>query len=106
MRICVIGLGTIGTPTIKYINERGMHVYGYDLIKKSIDGIETYTDWKLVPKPDLYVVTASSNSVEDICKMISEKDKNSFVSIESTVQVGTCRRISGMLGLQTLVHCP
>ena len=93
MKICVIGLGTIGTPTIKYIHEHGMQVYGYDLIKKSIDGIETYTGWKLVPKPDIYVVTVSSNNVEDVCKMISEKDKNSFISIESTVQVGACRRI-------------
>jgi len=106
MKICVIGLGTIGTPTIKYIHEHGMQVYGYDLIKKSIDGIETYTHWKLVPNPDIYVVTVSSNNVEDVCKMISEKDKNSFISIESTVQVGACRRISRTFNLQTLVHCP
>jgi UDP-N-acetyl-D-mannosaminuronate dehydrogenase len=106
MKICVIGLGTIGTPTINYIHEHGMQVYGYDLVKKSIAAIETYTDWTLVPKPDVYVVTVSSDRVEDVCKMISEKGKNSLVSIESTVRTGTCRKISNTLGLRTLVHCP
>ena len=106
MKVCVIGLGTIGTPTIKYIHEHRMQAYGYDLVEKSIEGIETYTDWKLVPKPDAYVITVSSESVEDVCEMISKKDRDSFVSIESTVQAGTCRKISRTFGLRTLVHCP
>ncbi len=106
MKICVIGLGTIGTATIEYIHENGMEVYGYDLIRKSIPSIETYADWELVPKSDIYVVTVSSDSVKDVCKKISKKDKNSLVSIESTVETGTCRKISDELGLRTLVHCP
>jgi len=88
------------------MHEHGMQTYGYDLVKKSIAGIETYTEWKRVPKPDAYVITVSSDSVEDVCKMISEKDRRSFVSVESTVKVGTCRKISNKFGLRTLVHCP
>jgi UDP-N-acetyl-D-mannosaminuronate dehydrogenase len=38
--------------------------------------------------------------------MISERDKNCLVSIESTVPVGTCRKISESYDLRTLVHCP
>lgn len=106
MKVCVIGLGTVGTPTIKYIREKGLQAFGYDVATKSIDGIKTYTNWKLVPKPEIYVITVSSESVETVCKMISEKDKNCLVSIESTVPAGTCRKISKSHDLRTLVHCP
>ena len=106
MKVCVIGLGTIGTPTIKYINEHGVQVYGFDLIKKSMHAIETYTNWNLVPKPEVYVVTTPTDRVEDVCKMIAENGRDSLVAIESTVQTGTCRRISDSLGLRNLVHCP
>ncbi len=106
MKVCVIGLGTIGTPTIKHIHEKGLQTFGYDLAKKSIGGIKTYTNWKLVPKPEIYVITVSSESVETVCKMISEKDKNCLVSIESTVPAGTCRKISKSYDLRNLVHCP
>jgi len=106
MKVCVIGLGTVGTPTIEYIHEQGFQVYGYDLVEKSISNIKTFTEWELVPKPDVYVVTVSSDSVETVCRKISEKDKNSLVSIESTVPVGTSRKISRTYGLRTLVHCP
>jgi UDP-N-acetyl-D-mannosaminuronate dehydrogenase len=106
MKVCVIGLGTIGTPTIKYIHEHGFEAYGYDLTKKSLDGIKTFTDWERVPKPDIYVVTVSSDNVENVCREISSKDKSSFVAIESTAPVGTCRKIVKKFGLQALVHCP
>ncbi len=106
MRVCVLGLGIIGTANIEYIHEQGIQVCGYDLIKKSMDTIETFTDWSAVPKSDVYVVTVSSDQVEDACKMIAEKANSSLTSIESTVQTGTCRKISDTLGLQTLVHCP
>ena len=106
MRICVVGLGTIGTPTIKYIHQHGFEAYGYDLTEKSLDRIKTFTDWERVPKSDIYVVTVSSENVENVCKKISSKDKRSFVAIESTVPVGTCRKIAETSGLQALVHCP
>lgn len=106
MKVCVIGLGTIGTPVLRYINEHGFQVYGYDLVERSIDEIETFTDWGKVPKCDVYVIAVSSNAVEDVCKKVSSRNKDSFVSIESTVKVGTCRKISENYGLRNLVHCP
>jgi len=106
VKICVIGLGTIGTPVLKYINERGFQAYGYDLVEKSIGGIETFVDWRRVPKCDLYVIAVSSNTVKDVCKKIASRDKDSFVSIESTVKVGTCRGISEKYDLRNMVHCP
>jgi UDP-N-acetyl-D-mannosaminuronate dehydrogenase len=106
MRVCVVGLGTIGTPTIRYIQERGFEVVGYDLTERSMDDIKTFADWKKVPKSDVYVVTVSSDNVENACKNISNKNKNPLVSIESTIPVGACRKISKTLNLKTLVHCP
>lgn len=106
MRVCVIGLGSIGTPTVKYIHEHGFQAYGYDLIGKSIVGVETFTIWDEVPESNVYVVTVSSDNVESVCRNISEKDKDYLISIESTVPVGTCRKISDAFGLQTLVHWP
>jgi UDP-N-acetyl-D-mannosaminuronate dehydrogenase len=106
MRVCVVGLGTIGTPTVKYIHEHGFEACGYDLTEKSLDGIETFTDWERVPESDIYVVAVTSDNVENVCKEISSKDKGSFVAIESTVRVGACRKIVETFGLQALVHCP
>jgi UDP-N-acetyl-D-mannosaminuronate dehydrogenase len=106
MKVCVVGLGTIGTPTAKYIHEHGFETYGYDLAKKSLDKIRTFTHWKRVPESDIYVVAVASDNVEHVCKEISSRDKSSFVVIESTVRVGTCREISETFGLQALVHCP
>jgi len=106
MKVCVIGLGTIGTPVVEYVHEHGFQVCGYDLIKKPIENVEIFTDWEKVPRSDIYVVAVPSDNVENACRKISSKSKDSLVSIESTVPVGTCRRISETFNLQTLVHCP
>ena len=106
MKICVIGLGTVGAPTASYIQEHGFQVCGYDLTEKSIEGVDTFTNWDKVPQADIYVVAVSSESVESTCGKIAKKAKNSLVLIESTVKVGTCRRISEKFGLKILAHCP
>lgn len=106
MKVCVVGLGTIGNSIVKYVHEHGFQVCGYDLIKKPMENVETFTDWEKVPRSDIYVVAVLSDNVEDACRKISSKGKDSLVSIESTVPVGTCRRISETFDLPTLVHCP
>lgn len=106
MKVCIIGLGNIGKPVLEYIHRHGFQVCGYDLIKESIENEETFTVWEKVPRSDVYVVAVSSSSVEDVCERISSKGKNSLVAIESTVPVGTCRKISETFDLPALVHCP
>jgi UDP-N-acetyl-D-mannosaminuronate dehydrogenase len=106
MNVCVLGLGNIGLPVVEYISQHGFQVYGYDVVEKSVDAIETFTDWELVPPCDVYVVSVLSNSVEAVCQQISSKNKHSLVCIESTVPVGTCRKIAEAFDLSTLVHCP
>ncbi len=106
MEVCVIGLGTVGTPTASYMQKRGFSVVGYDIAEKSVEGVEMFTDWDKVPQSEVYVVTVSSDSVESVCNEIAEKTKAALILIESTVRVGTCRRISERLGLKLLAHCP
>ena len=106
MEVCVIGLGTVGAPTASYIQKHGFSVFGCDLVERSIEGVETFTNWGKVPQSEVYVVAVSSDSVESVCEEIAEKSKNALVLIESTVRVGTCRRISERLGLKLLAHCP
>ncbi len=37
MKVLVIGLGQLGLPVAKYVNDRGFDVYGYDISTKAID---------------------------------------------------------------------
>ena len=106
MKICVVGLGTIGEPVARYIRKHGFGVYGYDLKKKSLEDVKTFTSMNNIPPVDVYVVAVSSNSVETVCREIAEKNRECLVSIESTVPVGTCRRLSKTLDLDTLAYCP
>jgi nucleotide sugar dehydrogenase len=106
MNVCVLGLGNIGLPVVEYVSQHGFQVYGYDVVEKSVDAVETFTDWNLVPQCDVYVVSVLSNSVEAVCQQISSKNKHSLVCIESTVPVGTCRKIAEVFDLSILVHCP
>lgn len=106
MKICVVGLGTVGEPVARYINKLGFDVCGYDLKKKTLGDITTFTSMESIPLVDVYVVAVPSNNVETVCRKIAEINRECLVSIESTVPVGTCRGLSKTLGLDVLVHCP
>lgn len=115
--VCVMGLGEVGYPTAKYIYERGFSICGYDVQeKKGITEFETYTDWYSIPKNiDVFVVAVGTSwlnnkpdvsSVYDISEKISQINKKALVSIESTVPIGTCRRLSHLYGLAHIIHMP
>jgi len=36
-KVLIIGLGQLGLPVAKYVNDRGFDVYGYDISSKAID---------------------------------------------------------------------
>lgn len=120
--VCIIGLGTVGHPTACYIANRGFSVIGYDIDKKKIDKISSYkavSKWSEVPKCDIYIVCVNTglkegkpdiSNIFDVCHKISEKHENQLkkilISIESTLAVGTCRKLSNILGEAYLVHVP
>lgn len=102
--ICVVGLGTVGLPTAKYMQRQGSEVVGYDIsraaVERASNWIEATNDFRQVPKgTDVYVVCVTTKQtngipdasyVYDACRRIATRSA-SLVSIESTVPIGTCR---------------
>ena len=109
MRVLVAGLGDVGYPTAEYVARKGLTVYGYDLRSRRSESFQVFQDWNKIPDFDaaLICVSTSANdqsNVEDIAKRM--KNSKTLVSIESTVPVGTCRRLAETYGLRSLVHVP
>jgi len=120
--VCVVGLGIVGHPTTRYIANHDFSVIGYDIDEEKVDKISSYkavSKWSEVPKCDAYIVCVSTSwrdgkpdmsNVFDVCHQISKKHKNQLknilISIESTVSVGTCQKLSNILGEAYLVHVP
>lgn len=121
-RVCVVGLGTVGLPTAKYIYERGFEVFGYDIRTVNVKEFPTTSKWEELPKDiDVYVITVSTGwdeklqtfdftALYDVCSKIAETIKTSgkeaLVSIESTIAPGVSRDIATRFGLKYLVHVP
>jgi nucleotide sugar dehydrogenase len=126
MKICIIGLGEVGFPTATYIKEQHFETWGYDLnperVKKAYEtGINATMDWNAIPHDSVeaYIICVTTSlgpdgpdmsSVFEVCKRIatSRKAKNFLVSIESTLIVGTCKKISVEIfgSSAKLVHVP
>lgn len=123
MRVCVIGLGEIGSPTAKYVAKKGFDVQGYDIneiaVKRSEkSGVRATTKWGEVLPAEVYVICVSTlwegdkpnlTPVFDVCEKISEKIESiPLVSVESTVIPGTCRKIYKNIFRErvALVHVP
>ncbi len=109
MKVCIVGLGQIGYPVAQYVNEKSLETYGYDISEVAVQkvnqmGIKASTDWKAMPKADVYVVSVTTgqtdegcpdlNAVFEVCKKIAQKaTSNTFVTIESTIVPGPSRKI-------------
>lgn len=114
--VCVIGLGTVGYPTALYIFQQGFSTIGFDITEKDIKEFQTFTKWDNVPNNiDVYAITVNTDwkngkpnvsSVFDVSEKIANRNKDVLVAIESTVPVGTCRKISDDYGLKNMVHVP
>lgn len=115
-KICVAGLGTVGMPTAVYIRKQGFQVYGYDIKPKFSKNLTTTANWQEVPSDvQVYVITVATgwkenkpdtSNVWNVCQMISKKNAQALVCIESTVPVGTCRGIAQECALNFLVYVP
>jgi nucleotide sugar dehydrogenase len=120
--VCVVGLGNVGGPTARFFAGQGIPTYGCDINARVSQAFEldlraTDTDLRNLPLADLYIVTVDTGfrgeepvttSVEKACRAIRDRGMPLLVSIESTVPVGTCARISEDVfgGSQRLVHVP
>ncbi|GAI19532.1 unnamed protein product, partial [marine sediment metagenome] len=55
-------------------------------------------------EPDVFVVCVPTKQVETACKAVASTGK--LVLIESTMQIGTSRKIGESLNVKLLAHCP
>jgi len=116
-KVCVLGLGTVGYPTAQHIHDCGFEVYGYDIRPIRSDNFFTTCNYDDVPKDvNVYVVTVSSGRTRgktdlralfDVCSKISKSNNaNVLVCIESTVPIGTCKKLAEIHHLSHLVYVP
>lgn len=124
MKVCVLGLGQVGLPTAKYIMERGLEVWGYDIDPiankraKERGIFRATSNWHKIPPVDIYVICISTmlksdvpdlSPIFDVCEKISQKARSSsLVSIESTIIPGTSRKVYKNIFNKNvnLVHVP
>src|SRR3989441_8495529 len=120
--VCVVGLGTVGGPTARYFARHGFPTYGCDINPQAASGLgdtllQTSTSLAELPLADLFIVTVDTGfrgeepitaNVFKACEAIRARGTPKLVSIESTVPVGTCRRVHQEVfgGRQRLVHVP
>src|ERR671911_762112 len=121
-KVLVIGLGQLGLPVAKYILDKGFDVYGYDInnetiiqAKKTI-GIKTTTSFKNF---DIYIICISTHNPSDISSpqiegllsvinhISMEANNGALVSIESTIPLGTSKKVFELLEHRLhVVHAP
>jgi len=120
--VCVVGLGTVGGPTARYFARHGFPTYGCDINPQAAEGLgdtllQSSTSLAELPLADLFIVTVDTGfrgdepitaNVFRACEAIRARGTPKLVSIESTVPVGTCRRVhQEVFGRrQRLVHVP
>src|SRR3989442_9257661 len=106
--VCVVGLGTVGGPTARYFARHGFPTYGCDINPQAASGLgdtllQTSTSLAELPLADLFIVTVDTGfrgeepitaNVFKACEAIRARGTPKLVSIESTVPVGTCRRVA------------
>lgn len=117
-RVCVLGLGIIGLPTALHISEF-YEVEGYDINPEAVEKANRMglnATCGEVPYADLYVIAVSTgindddtpdmSNIYNVCSKISQVNPESLICIESTISMGTCRRVSERFSLDRIVHCP
>jgi len=117
-KVCVVGLGVIGIPTALHIS-KFYEVVGYDISQKAVEkanSLDLDATCDELPYADLYVIAVTTginkndspdmSNIYDVCNKISKINPEPLVCIESTISVGTCRKISEKFSLKNIVHCP
>ena len=120
-KVLVIGLGQLGLPVAKYINQRGFETYCYDVNPAAMElansfGIKKVQDFSDI---DVFVICISTHRQDDIYspdttglseiarKIFNEAKNDALVSIESTVSQGTSRKVFEIMNHRLhVVHVP
>lgn len=120
-KVIVVGLGQLGLPVAKYVKQRGFDTYGYDINTNALENaaragikrVDNFGDF------DVCILCVSTHMPDDIylpytdslmavARQISEQATDgALVCIESTIPMGTARKIFDLLGHRLHVaHVP
>src|SRR5256885_10875069 len=102
-----VGFGTGGGTTARYFARHGFPTYGCDINPQAASGLgytllQSSTSLAELPLADVFIVTVDTGfrgeepitaNVFKACGAIRARGTPKLVSIESTVPVGTCRRV-------------
>jgi nucleotide sugar dehydrogenase len=126
LNVCVIGLGEVGLPTALYVANQKFETWTYDINEIAVNkakqaGIKATLSWSEIPHEtiDAYIVCVSTSldsclkpdmsAVINVCRRIKHSKKGKvLVSLESTLAIGTCRKIYADMFNHSvnLVHVP
>lgn len=125
----MLGLGEVGLPTAKYIADKGIEVFGYDLKLEAVERAKMHgilrasNEWQAIPPANIYIICVYAglkdekpdfSSIFDVCEKTNEKvlssssPEASLVSIESTVIPGVSRKVYEEIFRRrvNLIHVP
>jgi nucleotide sugar dehydrogenase len=116
MNVCVMGLGTIGLPVASYVSKYFPTV-GYDINQKAIirsvdKKVKASTQLEYA---EVYIIAVNTyfkdnapdmSAVDECCLKISEINPNALVCFESTLFVGTARKLASKYSLKYIAVCP
>ncbi len=112
-----MGLGNIGLPVAIYAREYFPNVVGYDINENAVTraltkGVTAST----VPEyADVFVICvntyfrnnlADMTAIESCCQQISNLNNNALVCFESTLAVGTAKKMATKYSLKNTAVCP
>lgn len=111
-----MGLGNIGLPTAHYISKHYPTI-GYDIKEQAIlkahqTGIPATSN---PTQADIYVIavntyfrnnTPDMSAINSCCQNISQLNPDALVCFESTLQVGTARKMANTHNLKYIAVCP
>jgi len=112
-----MGLGNIGLPVACYARKYNLRVFGFDINPQAVEralaaGVEAST---VLQRADIYVVCVNTyfrnnnpdmSAVDSCCRQISALNSDALVCFESTLAVGTARKMSLKHGLSFVAVCP
>jgi UDP-N-acetyl-D-mannosaminuronate dehydrogenase len=115
-KVCVMGLGNIGIPVAVYTS-KFFPTIGFDIKEQAIrrafeKGVNASNTIKYA---DVYVITVNTyyknnkldmSAVDSCCQKISTINPNALICLESTLSVGTARKIAFRYGLKYVSVCP
>ncbi len=117
VNVCIMGLGNIGLPVALYSKKYYPNTAGFDINQQAvIRAINKGINASTVPtRADTYVIcvntyyrnnTIDMSAIDSCCRQISQLNNEALVCFESTLAVGTARKMSLKHGLSNVAVCP